>query len=150
MSPIGFTRHEEKKYEGSIFSKIKLINKKNSEYKTPQKKTQLDVLGDNGKTEATIRRRYEHKKTKSEINLAQKFLRINSEIDYKPLSNGNYHSRHLDPVDIALLKHSQHEYFNDNASFYESKNKEKIEEFMNIESFDSKKMFFFPKVNFKN
>ena len=147
MSPIGFAKNEDKKYENSIYSKISFINRKHSEaslHKVSPERSNLGVVfDDGGKTEALIRRKYDRKKNKSEIDLNQKYIRggADFEINLKAALSQRNNSKHYDKVDLALLKNN--EYFDDQVI---NSNQEKKEVIMKIRTMQDKKMFLFPKI----
>ena len=147
MSPIGFAKNEDKKYENSIYSKIRFINRKHSEaslHKVSPERSNLGVVfDDGGKTEALIRRKYDRKKNKSEIDLNQKYIRggADFEINLKAALSQRNNSKHYDKVDLALLKNN--EYFDDQVI---NSNQEKKEVIMKIRTMQDKKMFLFPKI----
>ena len=157
MSPIGFAKNEEKTYESDIFNKIKYLNRKDLNpyvMYNANEKTQLSIVDDNGKTEAIIRNKIQRKKTKSEIELSHRSIRMmsnDSDFCIKPLSNRHYHSRHLDKVDLALLNNITNDYGDLNLDFLENKKSDTNRDIiMKIESIYNKKLFFFPKItNFK-
>ena len=149
MLPIGSTRKEEKKYENSIFNKIKYLNSKYllSTINISNEKTQINVDDDDGKMEGLIGRKIHRKKIKSEISLNLKSQKYNNDsyFSIKPLSKTHFHSRHLDNVDIALMNNGNNEYdlFGGNVSESNQNN----QTFINIQSISDKKNCFFPKLS---
>lgn len=146
MSPIGFAKNEDKKYENSIYSKIRFINRKHSEVSlhnkvSPERGNLGVVFDDGGKTEALVRRKYDRKKNKSEIDLTQKYIRGGTDFDinFKALSQRN-NSKHYDKVDLALLKNN--EYFDEEGI----DSNEKKEVLIKIRTMQNKKTFVFPKI----
>lgn len=153
MSPIGFTRTEEKTYEDSILSKIFYINNKQVESKIEiiDKKDHVKTFDfNNKKTNINLR-----KKIEDDVKYS-KLLKYNNNssnnngcyLATKKSTKRNYQSRHLDFVDLALLKNMSQNYKNEEYGKKEEEQSKKEGTYMKITSIYDKKRFSFPKIDF--